>query len=122
MNSTTPSFALHIPKFGPNRPPVVQSRPVLTSFFSAFSEANQSLVAIRKQISEKLKALVSEGRAAIEREAVTARLPWVEVEVPTGLHVNLDGEPIKDTKLRFEAFKHWLRFHLPDDSPVLSDS
>ena len=74
------------------------------------------------QISEKIKALVTEGRAAIEREVVTARLPWVEVEVPTGLHVNLDGEPIKDTRFRFEAFKHWLRFHLPEDCPVLSGS
>lgn len=71
------------------------------------------------QISEKLKALVNEGRAAIEREAVSARLPWVEVEVPAGLHVNLDGEPIRDTSFRFETHKHWLRFHLPEDSPVL---
>jgi lipid kinase YegS len=74
------------------------------------------------QISEKLKALVSEGRAAIEREMVSQRLPWVEVEVPAGLHVNLDGEPIKDTRFRFEAYKHWLRFHLPEDSPVLVKS
>jgi len=36
--------------------------------------------------------------------------------------VNLDGEPIKDTRFRFEAFKHWLRFHLPEDSPVLANS
>ncbi len=74
------------------------------------------------QIPEKLKALVTEGRAAIEREAVSARLPWVEVEVPAGLHVNLDGEPIHDTKFRFEAYKHWLRFHLPDDSPVVESA
>jgi len=74
------------------------------------------------QLSEKLKALVAQGRPAIEREVVTARLPWVEVEVPAGLHVNLDGEPIKDTRFRFEAFKHWLRFHLPEDSPVLANS
>ena len=73
-----------------------------------------------KQIAEKLKALASEGRRAIEREVVTARLPWVEVEVPSGLHVNLDGEPIKDTRFRFEAYKHWLRFHLPEGSPALS--
>jgi lipid kinase YegS len=74
------------------------------------------------QISEKLKALVAEGRAAIEREVVSQRLPWVEVEVPAGLHVNLDGEPIKNTRFRFEAYKHWLRFHLPEDSPVLGKS
>lgn len=73
-----------------------------------------------EQISEKLKELVTEGRAAIEREVVSKRLPWVEVEVPSGLHVNLDGEPIKDTRFRFEAYKHWLRLHLPADSPVLS--
>ena len=72
------------------------------------------------QIAEKLKALASEGRPAIEREIVTARLPWVEVEIPSGLHVNLDGEPIKDTRFRFEAYRHWLRFHLPEGSPVLS--
>ena len=72
------------------------------------------------QIAERIKALATEGRAAIEREVVTARLPWVEVEVPSGLHVNLDGEPIKDTEFRFEAYKHWLRFHLPADSPVVS--
>ncbi len=76
----------------------------------------------QEQISEKLKALVAEGRPAIEREAVSTRLPWVEIEVPAGLHVNLDGEPIKDTRFRFEAFKHWLRFHLPEDSPVLARS
>lgn len=74
----------------------------------------------RDQIPEKLKALVAEGRAAIEREAISERLPWVEVEVPSGLHVNLDGEPIHDTRFRFETYKHWLRFHLPEDSPVLS--
>lgn len=71
-----------------------------------------------EQIGEMLKALVSEGRQAIERHAVSRRLPWVEVEVPTGLHVNLDGEPIQDTKFRFETHKHWVRFHLPEDSPV----
>jgi diacylglycerol kinase family enzyme len=74
------------------------------------------------QISEKLQALLSEGRAAIEREVVSQRLPWVEVNVPAGLHVNLDGEPIKNTRFRFEAYKHWLRFHLPEDSPVLGKS
>jgi lipid kinase YegS len=76
----------------------------------------------QERIAEKLSGLVSEGRAAIEREAVSARLPWLEVDVPTGLHVNLDGEPIRDTRFRFDTHRHWLRFHLPVGSPVASAS
>ena len=72
----------------------------------------------REEQNEKLKALVLEGLPALEREVVRARLPWVELDVPSGLHVNLDGEPIHGTKFRFEVREKWLRFHLPDGAPV----
>ena len=72
----------------------------------------------KEEQNEKLKALVLEGLPALEREAVRARLPWVELDVPSSLHVNLDGEPIHGTKFRFEVREKWLRFHLPDGAPV----
>ncbi len=62
----------------------------------------------------KLSALLKEGLPALEREVVYRQLPWVEVEVPSRLHVNLDGEPIRQDRLRFEVREHWLPFHLPD--------
>jgi lipid kinase YegS len=67
---------------------------------------------------ETLTALLREGTAAIEREVVTCRVPWVEIQVPEGLYVNLDGEPTQGTDFRFEVFPRWLRFHLPPEAPT----
>ena len=68
---------------------------------------------------EKLAALLREGLPALEREVVYQQLPWIEVEVPSGLHVNLDGEPIRREKIRFEVREHWIRFHLPATAPLV---
>ncbi len=51
---------------------------------------------------------------------VRARLPWVEIGQAEGLALNLDGEPLKEGSLRFEAVPGALRVHLPSDSPLLS--
>jgi lipid kinase YegS len=72
----------------------------------------------REQINEKLAAVVREGLGAVERQVVRARLPWVEIEAPSGMHINLDGEPIHDTHFRFETRKRWLKFHLPAEAPL----
>ena len=69
--------------------------------------------------AEKLGALLKEGMPALEREIVYQQLPWIEVEVPSGLHVNLDGEPIRREKIRFEVREHWIRFHLPATAPLV---
>ncbi|MBC7213288.1 MAG: lipid kinase YegS, partial [Pseudomonas sp.] len=51
---------------------------------------------------------------------VRARLPWVEIKGAQGLDMNLDGEPLQATSLRFEAMPQALRVHLPAGSPLLS--
>lgn len=71
---------------------------------------------------EKLGLLLKEGLSALEREVVYQQLPWLEVEVPSGLHVNLDGEPIRREKIRFEVREHWLRFHLGPSAPLMGES
>ena len=72
----------------------------------------------KEQRNEKLGVLVREGMAAVEKEVVRARLPWVEIDAPSGMHINLDGEPIHDTHFRFETRKRWLKFHLPPEAPL----
>lgn len=51
---------------------------------------------------------------------VRARLPWVVIKGAQGLDMNLDGEPLQATSLRFEAMPQALRVHLPAGSPLLS--
>ncbi|KAF1699409.1 lipid kinase YegS [Pseudoxanthomonas jiangsuensis] len=69
-----------------------------------------------------LGTLVKDGqRAALERSAVRARLPWVELESADGpLALNLDGEPVQARRFRIECVPGRLRMHLPADSPLLS--
>ena len=50
-----------------------------------------------------LHVLLHEGKLALWRHAVTARLPWLELESPEAIQLNLDGEPLSGTKLRFEV-------------------
>jgi len=57
----------------------------------------------------------------VDAVSVSARLPWVEVEAPEGLDMNLDGEPMECRKVRFNARRDALRLHLPDGSPLLQD-
>jgi lipid kinase YegS len=51
---------------------------------------------------------------------VRARLPWVEIKSSQGLDINLDGEPLQASSLRFAALPGALRLHLPADSALLS--
>lgn len=69
-----------------------------------------------------LGTLLSGGVLGVESVSVSARLPWLEVEAPEGLDINLDGEPMEGQRLRFSARPGALRLHLPDISPLLQDS
>ena len=60
----------------------------------------------------------TDGLAAVEKEAVQARLDWLEVSVPSGLYVNLDGEPVHATDFRFEIQRRGLKMHLPPTAPL----
>ncbi len=67
-----------------------------------------------------LRAILGEGKAAIWRHAVTARIPWVELHADQPVQINLDGEPISGKKLRFEILAGALAVCLPKDAPVVS--
>ena len=66
-----------------------------------------------------LGTLLSGGINGLQSVALSARLPWLEVEAPQGLDLNLDGEPMESRKLRFAVMPAALRVHLPEDSPLL---
>ncbi len=66
-----------------------------------------------------LGTLLSGGILGLESVSINARLPWIEIEAPEGLDLNLDGEPLESTALRFNARPDALRVHLPPGSPLL---
>ncbi|BBP82060.1 putative lipid kinase YegS-like protein [Pseudomonas sp. Pc102] len=68
-----------------------------------------------------LGTLLSGGIGGVDAVSVSARLPWVEVEAPEGLDMNLDGEPMECRQVRFNARRDALRLHLPYGSPLLQD-
>ena len=68
-----------------------------------------------------LGTLVKDGqRAALERSALRTRLPWVELDAPQPMTLNLDGEPVQASRFRVECVPGRLRMRLPADSPLLS--
>ncbi len=66
-----------------------------------------------------LGTLLSGGILGLESVSIKARLPWIEIEAPEGLDLNLDGEPLESKALRFNARPGALRVHLPPGSPLL---
>jgi len=73
----------------------------------------------REELPAVLQRLVTGGFAALETIIVGTRLPWVEVEAPQPLQINLDGEPISGTSFRFDVLPGALRIHLPGNTPLL---
>lgn len=78
------------------------------------------LIPAPQDVGETLRVLLSGGILGLESIAVTARLPWLEVEAPDGLDLNLDGEPLHNERVRFAVRPGALRLHLPADSPLLT--
>ncbi len=72
----------------------------------------------RGERGKALRQLLKEGKMALWHHAVTARLPWVELEADEPVQVNLDGEPISGKKLRFEVLPAALEACLSEDAPV----
>jgi lipid kinase YegS len=68
-----------------------------------------------------LGTLLSGGINGLQSVALSARLPWLEVEAPEGLDLNLDGEPMESRKLRFASMPQALHVHLPENSPLLME-
>lgn len=78
------------------------------------------LIPAPQDVGETLRVMLSGGMLGLDTVAVTARLPWLEVEAPDGLDLNLDGEPVHSPRVRFEVRPQLLRLHLPVDSPLLT--
>jgi lipid kinase YegS len=71
------------------------------------------------ELAETLGTMMFEGRAAaLERVAIRAQLPWLEVSTPHPLTLNLDGEPLEARAFRIECMPRRLRMHLPADCPL----
>lgn len=68
-----------------------------------------------------LGTLLSGGLLGIDTVSVTARVPWLEVDAPDEIDINLDGEPFAAKRMHFSVKRRALRLHLPVDSPVLRD-
>jgi lipid kinase YegS len=80
-----------------------------------------SILPAPQEVVGTLRNLLS-GGLGIDNMFVRARLPWVEIKVSEGLYINLDGEPLEGTNLRFSARAAALRVHLAADSPLLGGS
>ena len=77
-----------------------------------------SILPAPQEVVGTLKNLLTEG-FGIDSLFVRARLPWVEIKVSEGLYINLDGEPLEGSSLRFSVRPAALHVHLPETSPLL---
>ncbi|GLS04236.1 putative lipid kinase YegS-like protein [Chitiniphilus shinanonensis] len=69
---------------------------------------------------ELLPALLEGLLVGDEAERVVgAQLPWLTLEAPREIRLNLDGEPLAGTRFRIEVVPGALRLRLPPDSPLL---
>ena len=73
----------------------------------------------RGERAAALRSLIQEGKVALWRHSVTARLPWVELTSDEPLQVNLDGEPISGKTLRFDVLLGAVEACLPEETPLV---
>ncbi len=67
-----------------------------------------------------LPAVLSRLMEGEEAESeIAASLPWLTLETPREIHLNLDGEPLAGTTFRVEVVPRGLRCFLPEDCPLL---
>ncbi|MCY1289247.1 putative lipid kinase YegS [compost metagenome] len=78
------------------------------------------IVPAAQDVVGTLGTLLSGGILGLESVSIGARLPWIEIEAPEGLDLNLDGEPLESRQLRCAVRPAALRVHLPAGSPLLT--
>ncbi len=75
--------------------------------------------ALEGELAATLGTAMLEGRdAALERVAIRARLPWLQLSSATPRTLNLDGEPWQARQFHLECVPARLRMHLPPDCPL----
>lgn len=72
-------------------------------------------------LAATLGALITQGRATMIERAVRARLPWVEIDAPRGLMLNLDGEPVEARRFRVDVLPGRLRLRAPVHSDIIAN-
>jgi lipid kinase YegS len=75
-----------------------------------------------EELAESLHAVLRNGLDAVRRTLVSARIPWLVIETEEPLQINLDGEPIADTRFRFDILPRRLRLVLPSNCPLLQST
>lgn len=60
------------------------------------------------------------GRVASAEFVMRLRVPWIELEAREPFPINLDGEPIAESRIRFAVAPGCVRLVLPADCPCLS--
>lgn len=72
------------------------------------------------EVAATVGTVVTEGKeAALDRVAIRAQLPWIEINAPQPITLNLDGEPIESAHFRIECIARRVRMHLPPGCPLL---
>ena len=66
------------------------------------------------QVIEEIQSQNTEGDFCFHFQA-----QWLEIDFPLALPLNLDGEPYRCEKVRFEIKPNAIKFVLPEDSPLL---
>ena len=72
------------------------------------------------EVAATVGTVVTGGKeAALDRVAIRARLPWIEIDAPRPFTLNLDGEPVESARFRIECVARRVRMHLPAGCPLL---
>lgn len=69
-------------------------------------------------LPEAVRVLVG-GLGAVDDVVLRWKTPWVEVESNEEISINLDGEPTRGPRYRFDVMPRCIPFILPDRSPLL---
>lgn len=73
------------------------------------------------EVAATLGQMLTGGKeAALERVANRAQLPWLQIDAPQALTLNLDGEPVQAQRFRIDCVAGRVRMHLPADCELLS--
>ncbi len=66
------------------------------------------------QVLEEIQSETAKGEFCFHFQT-----QWLEIDFPLSLPLNLDGEPYRSEKVRFEVKPNAIRFVLPENSPLI---
>lgn len=73
------------------------------------------------EVAATIGQMLTGGKeAALDRVATRAQLPWLQIDPPQALTLNLDGEPVEARRFRIDCVAGRVRMHLPADCELLA--